>query len=284
VRPLRQLFARILYGGRSSLRSCEQACIDKWRDHLSMEAARILDRQLDRFNLIQHQAGDRLVVFYCITEPSSQAWPDESLFPLRSDEIRVARLKLMVTSRGASNKLSAEIVLHNGRLSSIEFNKPVPKGEFSILGIDILADPMAQMPATTAPSLTWIEPPEWVREWADRPSFLPMPPMLAPQRNLILKQIDAKLPSDYLEMLDKINGFRCDLFTVFGPQLVRKEMRSDGNYYVLAEIADGGNIAVAQGCKDGGLKLIERDGDEVNEQGASLASVLRKLEPKGIGC
>ena len=64
------------------------------------------------------------------------------------------------------------------------------------------------------------------------------------------KQIDAKLPDDYLELIKQTEGLDLEQSKIFGISEIYRTGLDDGNYYHLAEFDDG-IIAVKEGDRDG---------------------------------
>jgi len=62
---LLRFFSRLRYRvfGSKSLRPYEQTCFDGWRNSLSEQARKTLDRQLSLSYFVQRQAGDRKFAF-----------------------------------------------------------------------------------------------------------------------------------------------------------------------------------------------------------------------------
>lgn len=276
MNTLKYWLSRMLYGGGSKLRPYEQACVDRWRDNLDSVASGILLRQLSRFNLIQRQAHDRIVAFYCVGDGANKPWPSEDLFPLGGDEVRVARLKLRAQGVGAVSQVKADIVLHDGRLSSLEFSTLPKHATFEVADLEVLADVMGSLPSTDAGAvMSKAEFAGWLLRWSHCPGFVARHPLRPEDRDKILKQIDAVLPQDYLVMLEETNGFRCDACIVFDPSSVYKRPRPQGNYYVLAEVCGKGDLLVEEDNASPKLYFLGEGEDELRDAGTSLSSALQ---------
>ncbi len=274
---MKRLLVRLIYGGSSKLRPYEQACLDYWKDSLPAEAICILNRQLKRFDLIKRYSKGKLVVFYWSDDWSFSSWPAEDLFPQHGEEVRVARIKLSVFSGGKKRNLKVEIVFHRGRLSSLEFNAPpkIGKGKFEVIGLDKLADPLAVEVSSGHTLETPVKLTGWLGELVKIEVLNIKSPLLSAEQEMLLKQIDATLPVDYIEMLKQVDGFECVPCTVFGLSAIRKVVRPDGNYYILAEIAEKGDIAVLQESKTAMLFYLAYESDEAETMGTSFTSTLR---------
>ncbi|MDL2322128.1 hypothetical protein LJC47_07300 [Desulfosarcina sp. OttesenSCG-928-B08] len=105
----------------NKLRYYENVCLDSWRYYLPSEINQKLDRQLQRFDLIQRQSLRLKSVFYCVKDPQYRNWNDDILFPDRSEK------KVMIGTLSAQIEdvviyLKFCIYIFKGRLSSIEFS------------------------------------------------------------------------------------------------------------------------------------------------------------------
>jgi hypothetical protein len=105
------------FGSSAGLRSYERACLLSWRSRLPQEAAILLDRQLQFLTFIQRLSDGKLITFYC----REGQLPDSVLFPNTDSESIAAIFHLRIDSSPES--IRGRIVLHKGRLSSIEFQK-----------------------------------------------------------------------------------------------------------------------------------------------------------------
>jgi len=106
----------VLHGSSVVLRGYELACVDAWRKSLSSEAARILDSQLKHMTFLQRMSRDKLLSFHVANGASL---PAEFTFPNNGDELVAALVDLRSDEKHPPT--SARIVLHDGRLSSLEF-------------------------------------------------------------------------------------------------------------------------------------------------------------------
>lgn len=151
----------IVYSGALTLREYELACVLNWMQRLSPMASVILKNQLSRTTWIKRQSDDKILLF----SPKTAAWYQERwspdcFFSNRSEET-VAKALLRPANRDSN--LTAEMMVFDGRLHSIEFNRPprsvfghykefrlksLPESSLSwireveILSMEILADPM----------------------------------------------------------------------------------------------------------------------------------------------
>ncbi len=272
------LFARLLYGGTRSLRSHEQAVLDAFKNKLSGAAIAVLNRQLARLNLVQRSPDGRLVSFFDTSDRTAAAWSVEELFPLRLEETRVARIWVKPSNHPPGlPEMKVEIVLHRGRLSSVEFSQspePLENREVRISEVELIQDPMKQVEAQSLPaSLSEIEPNLRERLKTCQAADL-RKPLAAAERERFARAVDAKLPRDYLELTEATEGAMIHGWRVYGLSQIRKIVQRERSYYILAESPDLGAVGVVQGGNNGELYLIGSEDQLARPIGTTLSAWL----------
>lgn len=266
----RALFGSLLFSGTRKLRPYETACVEAWREKLSPESASVLSRQLSRFNLIQRSPDGRLVTFFDTKDKSYATWSSEDLFRLRSEEISAARVWLRSAEHHQS-EIKADVVLHRGRLSSIEFNKaPQRLGTgVQITKVKPLIDPMGQGEAAAPISVSEI--PGELQNRLRRMAVTDLrKPLSTARRDELAQSIDAKLPDDYVELASATDGATINGWRIYGLSEIRRIVQPDGNFYLLVEATDGRALGVRQETNDAQLYIVSPEGEKPKAAGQSL--------------
>ncbi|MES9991500.1 MAG: hypothetical protein ABW098_06065 [Candidatus Thiodiazotropha sp.] len=107
--------------GSKRLRHYEQVCIAAWRSTLSAVLQKKLDKQLEKFDLVQRQANGLKSVFYSLRDPQYTTWKEDDLFPVLGEEQKVFTGTLIGNIEDVTESVKFSVYLHKGRLSSIEF-------------------------------------------------------------------------------------------------------------------------------------------------------------------
>ena len=267
----RAFFDRFLFGGTRKLRPYESACLEGWRGKLSTEGASVLSRQLLRFNLIQRSPDGKLVTFFDTKDESYATWRSDELFPLRAEEISAARVWLRSTEEQGQPEIKADVVLHKGRLSSIEFNTAPHslRTGVQVTKVKTLLDPMRQRELGAPISLP--EVPGELREWLRKMTATDLRRSLPPlQREELAQTIDANLPEDYMALASATDGATINGWRIYGLSDIRRIVQPTRNYYLLAEANDGRAIGVVQESEDAMLYVVSPEDDEPKAAGQSL--------------
>jgi hypothetical protein len=279
VVQLLKTFRRLLYGGDTELRVYERLCLDCWRRILSDEAKTVLDQQLRLFNLIQRLSEDKLVVFHDVGSDPYRNWPESALFAFRGEEALAATVLLKPSLQ--ATLIRVDVMLHRGRLSSLEFSAP-PKERLRSSGIEILkidewidpmrADTRQDTPeADELPMLTGE-----MKEWIERNSVSDLrKPLTKSEIDLYLQRFDIVVPEDYVELISQTNGLRSGNCIVLGPSRIRKIVLPERTLCVLVEIEKRGVIGVEQQNQSGDLLFFSNE-DEIRPVGSSLLTALEQ--------
>ena len=105
----------------------------------------------------------------------------------------------------------------------------------------------------------------------------PQAPVGEHQRVTLVAQIDAQLPPDHLEFMEQVDGARVGECKIYGLGGVRKVALPGGNYYILAEIGDEGELAVKHGSRHGELYRLSYERDEVQPLNQTFKIALAEL-------
>lgn len=246
----------VLYGSSFKLRPYEQTVLEAWRNHLSPDAVALLNAQLKHLVSYQRQMGDRLLCFFALERKPNASVPDDVLFPCRIGSCVVALMRLSGTGELATkDKIRAEIYLHKGRLSFIEFNKPPQKSleqGANVTKVEILRDPM--VPATDEDVVD------------------------AKRREEVLKAIQSKLPEEYLQWVGEGKEISFHEWTVYGLPKIRKIPQRDGNYYLLAEREGMGAVGVKEDEMSGQLYYLDYGDDRGEKISVGLKPFLKQFD------
>lgn len=259
------------------LKPLEKTLLDALAAHLSPEAQVVLAEQIRQVNLVQRDAGDKEVRLYHMErgKPTRENVP---LFPNTVPEVRLARISFVAADKPKG--LRVEFWLVQGTLFSLQFDQS-PRGidasRIEIKDVKVMVDPMVPAVAERrepieADTLTdW--PREWSRKWAVARLREPLP---GPDQQRILAQLDAKLPTDYLELVAQTEGLELPGCVVYGLSEVRSVVLPEANYYVLSELADRGVVAVQEGKADGTVFFVDYEGQE-EDMGFSFRDAIERL-------
>lgn len=250
----------------------ERILLSELMKHLEGPSADILARRLRNINVVQrHQS--REICMYQIKAGKTHHDP-EAEFPAKSDDLLFARIDFTIDQ--GIDKWRAEFHIVRGNLFSIVFT-PSAKGIFnktgvSVISIKILHDPMKPI---HHPKLKSIQQPffvsGWLKAWSQRFVFINISgPIEKSEIVHLLKAIEAKLPSDYLEMLNQCNGFQMDKISILGISEIYEILLNNQNYYVLSVYEDLGVIATRRFSDDQQVYFLEYGLSEPLTLGNSL--------------
>ncbi|NLW49187.1 MAG: hypothetical protein GXY86_17875 [Firmicutes bacterium] len=267
---------------RKKLRPYEKECIDNWKSKLSEDAKLILEKQLSILSF-QRQSNEKLLYFFYKKDPTCKNWSNDMLFLLKDSgkDIHAASLWLKSSSKKTNSNLRAEIILYEGRLSTIEFNKP-PKDFFKdknenaiVEKCILLMDPM--IPGISQSYLIPNQLIGWLNQWTQKWKLeLIKPPLSKAQRENLIKQKDTTFPKDYLELISHTDGFKVNHCEIHGLSSIRSIVWPDNNFYILAEVEGKGSIGVIQGDKKGELFYLDNEDDGSEGVGDSLRAFIEK--------
>lgn len=253
---LLKLTEKVLYQSSSKLRPYERSVLDAWRKNLSSEANTLLSEQLKLLVLCQRQIDERYLCFFPLLHKPCTGVPEETLFPCRISACVVAVVRLVGFDKlGVKQKFKAEVMLHRGRLDSIQFDQPPRKKlrhGVDVTRVDVLRDPM--VPSSDDD------------------------PLDAKRREEILAAIQSKLPDEYLTLVGDAKAISINDWEIHGLQGVHKLPKSDGDYYLLAFSRGIGAVGVKEGDSSGQLYYLDDKADDGEEISAGLKVFLEQFE------
>ena len=269
---------RLLHRRREPpLSALERRLLNALADQLSPEAKPLLSKQIEAVNLVQRHTSDKEVNLYHI-ERGKPVFDPAFVFPIAVEEVRLGRVSFVAPGKPKAFRVDFWIV--HGHLFSLEFNQS-PRGvdadRIEIEDVEVLVDPMvpasveARRPLEADALRGW--PSEWPTKWQLTRLSEPLP---QPDRERILEQLDAKLPADYLELVAQTEGLELDGCVVYGLSDVRSVVLPAANYYVLAEFADRGVLAVKEGKSEGTVLFVDYEGQEEG-MGFSFRAAVERL-------
>jgi hypothetical protein len=267
----------LLYGFSARLRPYEKACLEAWEQHLSPEAAELFKKQLKLYDFIQRLSKGKLVLFGCLKgRYYYRNWPKDIFFSMQREDVNVAQIFLIVSEKEKSTELRADITIHRGRFFSIEFNRPpmfAKTATVSVVRVWILVDPMSSESEKTDLPKNEPEIHGWLQEWKVSRHITNFRfPLSSSEREKAIAKTHSRLPQDYLELVSQTEGCRIDNCLVEGLSGIRKIVRPDANFYILAEIENHGSIAVMEGQIESELYYL----DSENEVPQLLGQLFRK--------
>lgn len=111
--------------GTVRLQEMEKLCLEAWQASLNHDERSILADQLARVALVQRQAKGAKVCFYFEGDANSRraGQPSERMFENRAPDQHVADVILVVQAAASGQALRVKIMVHRGRLFSLEFPK-----------------------------------------------------------------------------------------------------------------------------------------------------------------
>lgn len=258
-------------------RPLEQKLLHALADHLSPEARSLLAKQVEQTNLVQRHAKDKEVNLYHMRrgKVSREGVP---VFPLLVPEVKLARISFTCPDR--ERPLRANFWLVNGRLFSLDFDQS-PRGidadDIDIAEVELLADPMVSVEVELRRSREPDDLTGWLRDWSKKWRAAGLrEPVPSPRREQIIQEIDAELPGDYLQVAEQTEGMQIDGCLILGLTAIRSLVFADANYYVLAEVAERGVLAVKAGALESAIYFLGYE-EELEEMGASLRSAVERL-------
>jgi hypothetical protein len=264
---LKKLLAYLAYGGTARLRTYELACIDSMKALLPPNGASVLEQQMSLVELVQRYSNDRVVLVH-FPENGKEAVP---LFPNRSEECRAARVQLRSTSGKA---VTADVVFHSGRLSSIEFSRAPRKlleSGFSAGTADLLQDMTGEAPPMGEGSVD-IQAGSVLAE-IGREGRLEKVVGPAPEKDVsAFLSILGAVPADYTALLRETNGFAMGQWRFMGTRARRVILPSEALWLV----AETGELALcfAEGSAEPTVLFYDQIDDDCRATGQAFVPAL----------
>ena len=273
-----------LMGGGTDFYPFESRVLDEVTSQLDAESGVRLQRQIEVVNKIQRLSNGKEVNLYHMRH-SKPAFDDNLRFPHTASEALLASVDLARPDKRA--KLKVEVWLAKGRLFSLVFNKP-PKQFFAgtslnavrpeIANVKIWLDPMQPLAVTTDKPVDVSALTGWLREWYAKGRVAGLhAPLPESERAACFERIDARLPSDYLDLMAQTEGATLTACTVHGAREIRQLVWPEANYYLVAEIEGLGALAVKEDDRDAVLYLLHYEDNDARPVGTSLPKAIADL-------
>jgi hypothetical protein len=216
----------------------ESALLRELQTYLRSDAADLLDKQLQKINLVQRHADSREVCCYSM-ERGTISHDPRVQFPATDRELQLATITFSCPS--SERQWVGKLFLVQGYFFSIVFDSP-PKDIMQcdvprIERVQLHCDPMraGTQEITHHRAATTLQLPSWVSQISDSISQIDEP-LERENRDRILHRLNAKLPDDYLELMERCDGLVVDDWSIFGLSQIYEIHQPQGDYYVLAEL------------------------------------------------
>jgi hypothetical protein len=241
----------------------EFCLIKNLQQAISPESAETLKGQLAEIDHARRLSGSREVLYY-----SKKGKPRSSrAFPANRAELKFARIFFSVNGRPGTWR--AEFHLVKGYFFSIDFT-PSPKeiqntSEIQIKKLDILHDPSVPLgpsPVLNAISRDRVKLPMWLEELEHEFQIRDLfEPLSSNSKAKFLEGINATLPKEYLELIEVTEGLAVGDVAILGLSQVYETIMPDWNYFLIAELASVGVLAVKEHGDDGEIFFLEYEGN-----------------------
>jgi hypothetical protein len=277
-------FLRRVFSGSTGLYKYEHNIIGEVQSRLGLDAGDRLQKQVEKINKIQRLVERKEVNFYqmCHGRP---AFDDSLRFPDQSDEAILAGMSLVHPEK--RTKLKVEVRLAKGRLFSFLFNKS-PARFFAgldlknlqpeIVDVTIWRDPMQFHIPSVSVSIDEVNLTGWLQELSSEGCVTDLHRSLPDaEREVMLRSIDARLPTEYIDLCAQTEGVKLGTCTVYGMSGIRKVVLPDHNYYLLAEIERKAALAVEEGSQEAKIYFLDFENEEVNPSGLSFKEAVMKV-------
>lgn len=271
-----RLVQRLRGGG---LRPLESRVLDAVAERLEPAARERFLQHVALVNTVQRHAGDKAVNLYQM-RGGKAVFDDALRFPLDLPEAPLATVAFAGAGKGKA--LRAEVWLANGRVFSIEFNRPPAEWSFeppAVAEVTLLADPMRPPePASGAADLDRLR--QWLGPLAERG---PLAEVLPPPSDAALAALSADpevaWPADVLALFRLTGGFRIGEVAVHGPSAHRSLVLDAGRFLVLAEHPDGRTLALSRDERSPEVVALSPDDPAPVPLGRELRPALERLLP-----
>jgi len=264
------------------LSSLERKLINELANHLSAPAKALLLAQMKRVNFVQRHVNHKEVNLYFIK--NGKVFFDEKIrFPETQSEIKLGSISFDAPAPGVQKSFQVNFWLVRGWLFSMEFNqspKDARADKVVIKEVKILIDPIAPTRKALEKPIKMSFLTNWLADWAGKwhVSLLKRP-LPDAEREMIVKQLDAKLPEDYLELVSQTEGMKINSCLIYGLSEIRDLILPKENYYVLAEISGTGVLAVRKERFDSEIYFLNyEDGHEISLGVSFRLAVEQQLE------
>ena len=265
---------------RPVLAPLERALLEGLRAHLAPEPRATLARQIEAVNSIYRDKESGEVNLYTPKKNPPPRFPNQRL------EALWCTVHYRVPSK--PDLLMARFYLVRGELFTIAFGniyrEIASQDEVRIERVVFHVDVM--QPVSETPPLSVREGeeaqlmevlPQWCTELGHRWAIEQVLPPLSPEeRQQRLQEIEASLPTDYLNLIQACDGFRIADAVVWGLSDIREVYMPSGAYCLLTE-RGAGYLGVLKGQQDGYVYYLHHEHSEPLAQIATFAEALEYL-------
>src|SRR6266404_5250961 len=244
VRFLRTLFTR-----KEEWTALEQHVLLQVQSHLQPAAAKLFLEQIEEVDIIRRYAGGKEII--AARRGKRLQAPNKAL------ELKLAILKIQILKTGKT--INAEVFLGTGFFGSIEFDRdPQSHTPPFLTDVKICADPLEEVAVESphVPEAQTVELKNWAADFHPIRTYKPLP---ADSRAKLLRSIDAKLPDDYLALLEQSDGLVIEGCSVMGLSEVYEHTEEMMNYYLIAELHDTGMLAIEKSGRNGEVTYLAYD-------------------------
>jgi len=262
VKLLSTLKHWVLFGTSIKIRGYEAACIEAWRKALSPEAAHILDQQLQQMTFLQRLSSGKLLTFHSLDHDTLPL-----TFPNDAEELIVALVE--IRTAGNRSTVIARIVLHLGKLSSLEFKTEPRLAGFTndtdveVVDIQLIADPMASRTDMKAGRIAEFSIPAWWGCLLRLSKIARIEKYVAPASDqsvqMLIKAHSGLLPDDYLEIIKQSDGVIARGVTILGAHELRSIVLPNHDLCAMAEFDDGDVLCLDESSAIPMLVLLRDD-------------------------
>ena len=269
--PMRAVLDRLLFGGTKRLRDYEEACVRALWLALPSNAQKTLEAQMTSIDLVQRAAHDKMVtVFFRRADPP--------LYANREDEFTIA-----VVSGKPPRSVRCSIVLHSGRLSSLEFSEPPRRLLAGCTPDDFSVE---VNPVVQAESTVPHDPRVDVGVLGRLSSRIRLDDVQPPPEYSKPFGVSGAMPSDLLQLVSETGGFKVKSWRFYGAT-PRSIVRHDGTYYIFAE-NDETALCVREDEEEPLVYIYDQISDEVQGSTSGFVDALldhveRSRDPKQTG-
>ncbi|HQO21176.1 MAG TPA: hypothetical protein PK747_01285 [Acidobacteriota bacterium] len=267
---------------KNRLRPYERKCLEAWSENLEVNIRDLLWKHIDMSLTIQRFSKDKLTCFFPICQAGNKVDPHLELFEHQGEEILVAIIYLFSQKRTGTT-VRARIVIHKGRLSSIEYDEP-PKLHFFVKGnssvsvhkteiITSLQEPSRQVKLsedTTRLIYNWLGLREQTQHELTGDYALN-----DTRRECILSELRLSLPDDYLKLLKLCNGFCVDGIKVYGLGKMPIITTAQSTFWILVDFENRYRLGISGLDKDKHELLLFNDEGEISISPMSITQSIR---------
>jgi hypothetical protein len=264
----------LLWGGSTKLRAYEAQCLAFLAKTASIDPSDVLRRQCKMFTMVQRFSNDKLVVFHFDQARRAEL----PLFRNLTPELSLGRLA--ITPNGSSDRIACNVVVHRGRISSLEFSYPPKRVLESGLSLaegtlDVrLLDQDASSPSAPTANGTG-EVIDLIK------SHLPITNIIPSRGDAEVSILVERLGIYPDETYQALIGEACEFETTtwrFCGRCPRHLVLPDRDYWIVAERKDGRQALCFEGDdRSGRVVLYDEINNEVIRSESNFVAVLLEV-------